>query len=54
MPSTLTARFDAASMAQKHSLTLKYLKVPNMDIKSFKGTFMLKALYFVATLVVGV
>ena len=39
-----------AGVAQKHSLTLKYLKAPNMDIKCFKGTLMLRVLYFAATL----
>ena len=34
------ARFDVASIAQKHSLTLKYLKALNMDIKSIKGTLL--------------
>jgi len=38
-----------------HSLTLKYLKAPNMDLKAFKGTLTLKlkVLYFAATLTRG-
>jgi len=36
-----------------HSLALKYLKAPNMDLKAFKGTLTLKVLYFVATLSTG-
>ena len=39
-----------AGIGPKHSLTLKYLKAPNTDIKSFKGTLVLRVLYFVATL----
>jgi len=33
-----------------HSLTLKHLKVLNLDLKSLKATLRLKALYFAATL----
>jgi len=43
-------RFDTASIAQMHSLALKYLKAPNMDLKAFKSTLTLKVLYFAATL----
>jgi hypothetical protein len=42
--------FDTAGVAQKHSLALKYLTAPNMDIKAFKGTLRLRVLYFAATL----
>jgi hypothetical protein len=43
-------KFDTAGVAQEHSLALKYLKAPNMDLKAFKGTLTLRVLYFAVTL----